>query len=273
MLQFLQSVAGRFATSALPRAGRSVRRSYATHPARPARVRPLVWGAAFALPAAAALQSVLYLDADVQQDDVVVDSATSISFPKTLRVPSKIPTPTFTLVGVGVRTVSFLGIKVYSVGFYADLSNPNLKISQSATPQEKIEHIIDNTACVLRIIPTRNTSYTHLRDAFVRTLTARQQLAHKAGTLTQDEVINIQAPVGKLKTLFPNAPFTKHTPLDIVLAPPDASQPRTVIFRDLGAVQHNWVARELFVAYFDGDGSSPPLKKMVMANLEHFGTL
>jgi hypothetical protein len=34
-----------------------------------------------------------------------------------------------TLVGVGVRTVSFLGIRVYSVGFYADLDNPNLKAS------------------------------------------------------------------------------------------------------------------------------------------------
>jgi hypothetical protein len=34
-----------------------------------------------------------------------------------------------TLVGVGVRTVSFLGIRVYSVGFYADLNNSNLKAS------------------------------------------------------------------------------------------------------------------------------------------------
>ena len=30
--------------------------------------------------------------------------------------------------GVGVRTVSFLGIKVYSVGFYADLANPKLSV-------------------------------------------------------------------------------------------------------------------------------------------------
>jgi hypothetical protein len=34
-----------------------------------------------------------------------------------------------TLVGVGVRTVSFLGIQVYSVAFYADLENPNLNVS------------------------------------------------------------------------------------------------------------------------------------------------
>ena len=58
----------------------------------------------------------------------VVDPATSIAFPTSLKIQSKTPLPTFTLMGVGVRTVSFLGIKVYSVGFYADLSNPNLAV-------------------------------------------------------------------------------------------------------------------------------------------------
>lgn len=58
-----------------------------------------------------------------------VDPATSIAFPNTLRIQSKTPLPTFTLVGVGVRTVSFLGIRVYSVGFYADMDNPRLSVS------------------------------------------------------------------------------------------------------------------------------------------------
>jgi hypothetical protein len=59
---------------------------------------------------------------------VPVDPATSIAFPTELQIPSKLPLPTFTLVGLGVRTVSFLGIKVYSVGFYADLQNPELNV-------------------------------------------------------------------------------------------------------------------------------------------------
>lgn len=59
-----------------------------------------------------------------------MDPATSIAFPKTLRIPSKTPLPEFSLVGLGVRTVSFLGIKVYSVGFYADLANPNLNVRE-----------------------------------------------------------------------------------------------------------------------------------------------
>jgi hypothetical protein len=82
---------------------------------------------------------------------LLVDPATSIVFPTTLRITSKVPLPLFSLVGVGVRTVSFLGIKVYSVGFYADLNNPNLKIPKEATPDEKIRHIIRTTACLIRI--------------------------------------------------------------------------------------------------------------------------
>lgn len=59
---------------------------------------------------------------------MIVDPATSIEFPKTLRIPSKTILPPFSLIGVGVRTVSFLKVKVYSVAFYADLTNPNLKV-------------------------------------------------------------------------------------------------------------------------------------------------
>lgn len=57
-----------------------------------------------------------------------VDPETGIEFPETLVIPSRVRLPPFTLVGVGVRRVSFIGIKVYSVGFYADLSNPSLKV-------------------------------------------------------------------------------------------------------------------------------------------------
>lgn len=37
--------------------------------------------------------------------DTVKDPATNIEFPTTLRIPSRIPLPTYTLLGVGVRKV------------------------------------------------------------------------------------------------------------------------------------------------------------------------
>ena len=58
----------------------------------------------------------------------VVDPETNIAFPKTMHIESKVRIPDMTLLGVGVRKVSFLKVKVYSIGFYADLSNPNLKV-------------------------------------------------------------------------------------------------------------------------------------------------
>lgn len=59
----------------------------------------------------------------------LVEPATSIEFPTILRIPSKGALPEFTLLGVGVRVVSFLRIKVYAAALYADLTNPNLKVT------------------------------------------------------------------------------------------------------------------------------------------------
>ncbi|KZV77587.1 hypothetical protein PENSPDRAFT_672890 [Peniophora sp. CONT] len=233
--------------------------------------KPLFWGTCFAFPAAYALKQSISLDAVVVPDEVV-DPDTSIAFPRTLTVQSKVKLPTYTLLGCGVRTVSFLGIKVYSVGFYADLSNPKLReVSQSAPQEEKIKFLVDNTSCLLRIIPTRNTSYTHLRDAFIRTLTARIQTAYTSKTMTQEDAVAVASPMNSLKSLFPNATFAKHQPLDIILTPPNAVQERTLIVRDLGAVTNDWVAKTIMLSYFDGQGNSPPMKKAVWETLENVG--
>jgi len=204
------------------------------------------------------------------QDNVetVLDPATSIEFPKTICVPSKIKIPTMTLLGLGVRTVSFLGIKVYSVGFYADLENPNLTISQNMSSEEKIEHIVKTSACIVRIVPVRTTSYTHLRDAFMRALQARMALRKKEGTLSEDDAYNIGTPMRKLKSLFPNSPLQKHTPLDILLMEPSPGRSRALVFRDLGAIEDDWVAAEFVLHYFEGVGPSPALKKSVIEYLE-----
>ncbi|KAG5648211.1 hypothetical protein DXG03_006166 [Asterophora parasitica] len=175
-----------------------------------------------------------------------------------------------TLVGCGVRTVSFLGIKVYSVGFYADLNNPDLKISRDMTPDEKINEIVRKSACVIRLVPTRSTNYTHLRDAFMRALQARMTLAKKEGTLSEEEAYEIGFPMRKLKSLFPNSPLEKHSPLDIFVSAPSAERPRTLVFRDLGAIESDWVTTEFVLHYFEGAGPSPALKKAVVERLESF---
>lgn len=211
----------------------------------------------------------------VSYDCVIVDPSTSIPFPKTMHIPSRIPIPDLSLIGVGVRTVSFLGIKVYSVAFYADLNNPALqvrtrffipihftqthgKIHHLATPEEKIDHIIRTTTCALRVIPTRSTSYSHLRDGFMRALQGRLILAKKSEALTPQEELEIQSPLRKFKSMFPNSkPLEKHQPLDLLFLAPVDGEPRNVIIRDLGSVQSDWLAQELLRAYFHEKGISP----------------
>ncbi|KAI6014167.1 chalcone-flavanone isomerase-domain-containing protein [Pisolithus marmoratus] len=246
------------------------------------RVKPaaVLWGASIAGVAYALYQTnKVHLEASqvVQQpddEDIEIDPGTSIAFPKTLRIPSKFPLPKFSLIGVGTRTVSLFGFKVYSVGFYVDLNDPKLQIPLAATPEEKIDHIVRNTSCVIRIVPTRNTSYTHLRDGFVRALTARVQLEKSRGALTPETEFAIQSPLRKLKTLFPNAALTKGTPLDVLITAPtgDKKQPRRLVFRDLGSIESDWVAEQFVLAYFEGDGISPPLKKATMERLKTIGT-
>ncbi|KAI6013059.1 chalcone-flavanone isomerase-domain-containing protein [Pisolithus microcarpus] len=253
----------------------------ASHISR-SRVKPVVlWGAASVLGVSYALYRTdkVHLEAPqvVRQPDgeeFEIDPGTSVAFPKTLQIPSKFPLPKLSLVGVGTRTVSFLGLKVYSVGFYADLNDPKLTVPVAAEPEEKIDHIVRNTTCVIRIVPTRNTSYTHLRDGFVRALTARVQLEKSRGVLTPETEFAIQSPLRKLKTLFPNAALTKGTPLDVLVTAPtgDNKQPRRLVFRDLGSIESDWVAEQFVLAYFEGDGISPPLKKATVERLKTFGS-
>ncbi|TEB39349.1 hypothetical protein FA13DRAFT_1725334 [Coprinellus micaceus] len=233
--------------------------------------RSWVYAAGLSFVGAATLSQTVHLDVDAgPTGETVVDPATSIEFPKTLTVPAKTKLPPVTLVGLGVRTVSFIGLKVYSVGFYADLSNPNLKVPKDMSPVAKARYLVENTACVIRIVPTRSTNYTHLRDAFMRALQSRLAIAKKEGTMTEELEHAVSSPMRKLKSIFPNSPLSRHTPLDIYLAAPVAGLPRALVFRDMGSIENDWVATEFVLHYFEGDGPSPPLKESVIKNLEAF---
>ncbi|KAE9410729.1 hypothetical protein BT96DRAFT_912203 [Gymnopus androsaceus JB14] len=245
----------------------------------------LFWGAGAALAASTSFALILQrntirLDADIapsiepaaEEQEYIIDPASGIKLPKTIKIASKTPLPTLTCLGVGIRTVSILRIQVYSVGFYADLNNPDLKLEPTMTPDEKIREIVNTCACQVRIVPTRNTSYTHLRDAFIRAIGARLIESRKNGTLTEEQAVEVAAPIRKLKTLFPNTPLVKHSPLDVLLLPPVPGKPRVLAFRDLGVIENDWVATELMLHYFEGDGLSPPLKKMVVESVKSLQT-
>ncbi len=123
------------------------------------------------------------------------------------------------------------------------------------------------TSCFLTPtpVPTRDTSFTHLRDAFVRAVGARMLLRRKSGELSDEDSIELATPMRKLKTLFPNSPLKKHVPLDIFLTPPIQGRPRALIFRDLGGIESDWMSVEFILHYFDGKHPpSPPVSDMLL---------
>lgn len=133
----------------------------------------------------------------IEVDNISSQSATG---PIAASITSKQGTE-FTLVGLGTRTVTFIGIEVYVVGFYvatqdvAKLQNYLVKkINRLATtliPSEKDalrkalkdateseetwNELLRDAGCrtAFRITPVRDTDFPHMRDGLVRAIQAR----------------------------------------------------------------------------------------------------
>lgn len=151
------------------------------------------------------------------EDIELVETGTSTipHFPKTIKIPSMSASgiareEEYTLLGLGIRTVSFLSIQVYVVGMYVQTSSISalqakmvkyVNTSASALiANEKTElktALLDpdksydiwnkllsediGLKTVFRIVPTRSTDFAHLKDGWVRGITSRVQNAQKAG--------------------------------------------------------------------------------------------
>jgi hypothetical protein len=91
----------------------------------------------------------------------------------------------------------------------------------------------------------------------MRSLQSRLVWCKQQNLLPPEEERAVQSPLTKFKSMWPTTSLFKHEPLDILITAPSAQEPRSVIIRDLGAVQSDWIARELVLAYFEGKGISP----------------
>ncbi|MCJ1255314.1 Altered inheritance of mitochondria protein 18 mitochondrial [Lignoscripta atroalba] len=134
------------------------------------------------------------------------------------------PNQEYHLLGLGIRTVSFLSIQVYVVGLYistADISTLQARLVKKVAGTETAstlvadeketlramllgekgtgsgsrsdEEIWDQVLreggikSVIRIVPTRNTDFGHLRDGWVRGITARSQQPGARQTRKEEE--------------------------------------------------------------------------------------
>jgi hypothetical protein len=185
----------------------------------------------------------------------------------------------YQLVGLGIRTVSFLGIQVYVVGMYvatddiAALQQALIrKIDPVAStlvtgekeqlkaklydPEEgtKIWGAVLKDAGVrtlVRIVPTRNTDFHHLRDAWVRGLTGKAQVERDE---YGDEMFG--KAVGEFKQLFNRGSVPKGKEL---LLSRDRRGKLAVWYDDgkngaqrLGSVEDERVSRVVWLNYLAG---------------------
>ncbi|CAG8784078.1 15743_t:CDS:2, partial [Acaulospora morrowiae] len=97
------------------------------------------------------------------------------------------------LVGLGIRTLSFLQMKVYVIGMYISEDGIEILKNWKGYDKEKFLSIDDESLAyellsrpvdiAIRIEPVRNTNGQHLRDGFARALTNRMH----DGYLNEDE--------------------------------------------------------------------------------------
>ncbi|OQE46077.1 hypothetical protein PENCOP_c001G02392 [Penicillium coprophilum] len=183
--------------------------------------------------------SLITIQGQDKLEQVPTGTSTIPTFPSTIRLPSSEATEgkqtgddlapstgeEYQLLGLGIRTVSFLSVQVYVVGLYiakSDITELQRRLLRTAvhppntdahsaisgagadaatslvSPERQqlkellldAEHgdavwsaiLKDNgIRTAFRIVPTRNTDFMHLRDGWVRGITARAQAKKAAG--------------------------------------------------------------------------------------------
>lgn len=150
----------------------------------------------------------------VDGNTVPTGTSTVPTFPKVLHYSEnpeeiKVGGLEYQLVGLGIRTVSFLNIQVYVLGFYVatdDIATLQAALIKKIDPvattlvagekQELKKRLLDpvqgekiwnevlkdnHFKSIFRIVPTRNTDFSHLRDAWVRAVTAKSKIFEEFG--------------------------------------------------------------------------------------------
>ncbi|KDN44075.1 hypothetical protein K437DRAFT_142541 [Tilletiaria anomala UBC 951] len=206
------------------------------------------------------------------------DSATGTPVPLILSPPpvalASTPTGKLRLVGLGVRTVSFLRVRVYVAALFVDeaawsekgalhkdgdlwrnfeqgrlLDKSKGKARGGVEGEEFMRMLMDaGVPCVIRIIPVRSTDFAHLRDGFTRAVQARLKVLRKLSPqlLTAEVDEHLSASIQHLKSIFPKASLPKGAALDLVFAP---AEPATSVRAGRGSAAQQGARMALTLEY------------------------
>ncbi|KAK4173146.1 chalcone-flavanone isomerase-domain-containing protein [Triangularia setosa] len=212
------------------------------------------------------------------------------------------PETEYTLVGLGTRTVTFIGISVYVVGFYvatadiASLQSALVKkvnpIATTLVPGERDQlrtELLDPTEgaklwdellsngiparTAFRVIPVRDTDFHHLRDGFVNAIKARGPNLSGKGVddeefgeaMRQFRSVFNRGKVPKAKELILNRDDKGH--LSIAFDGGKKAGGRQLI----GVVPDERVSRALWLNYLGGKQvASEPARQSIVEGIMEF---
>ncbi|SMQ45898.1 unnamed protein product [Zymoseptoria tritici ST99CH_3D1] len=199
----------------------------------------------------------------------------------------------YTLLGLGIRTVSFLSIQVYVVGMY-------IRTQDLSVLQETLIHNINETASTLilsekeelkkrlldpvasreiwmellkvpgvktawRVTPTRNTDYGHLRDGWITGINNRirefKQVAQ--GAETEYEAEDFGKSIGEFKNIFAGGKAPKGSvmilsrqrngSLDVWFQQKPDGTPEEQAMQKLGHVADERIGKLIWLGYLAGE--------------------
>ncbi|KAM7210381.1 Chalcone-flavanone isomerase domain containing protein [Rhypophila decipiens] len=210
-------------------------------------------------------------------------------------------TTEYTLVGLGLRTVTFVGIQVYVVGYYvattdiAALQSALVKtvdpIATALVPGERDQlrgRLLDPVEgdklwdelltkgiparSAFRVIPVRDTDFHHLRDGFVRAIQARSTDL-SGGQAAADDTFG--EAMRDFRAIFNRGRVPKRKELLLVrdgkgklaVAYDDGKKGRQLI----GVVEDERVSRTLWLNYLAGKKvASEPARKSIVEGIMEF---
>lgn len=232
-----------------------------------------------------------------------LDPATGQPFPITISVPQDVfsnGSQELRLIGLGVRTVTFLSVRVYVAGLYVDdkafdvLKNlPDWKGFEASwmsnnkandrSGEALISALLDqNITCAIRIVPVRPTDYNHLKGGLSRAIQSRAKAARKSNLLSPEADQALSHSIQELVDAFPRSTLAKGRTLDMVISPASSGKQG---FLDLTLIEEGkifgrvkapsyaekqfTVPRQLLLAYLaDKDEISKPFKQSIVEGIE-----
>ncbi|TLS25793.1 hypothetical protein PpBr36_07905 [Pyricularia pennisetigena] len=224
------------------------------------------------------------------------------------------PSPTqqtteYTLVGLGTRSVTFIGINVYVVGFYvatADIAALQSRLVKRVNPiattlvagekgdlHKALLDPVEGEAIwnellrdgiparsAFRILPVRDTDFHHLRDGFVRAIQARSdKLLEEAGSNAGGDLVKVNKDafgesMRAFRQVFNRGKVPKSK--ELLLIREDGGR-LTVMYDDgknrevIGTVGDERVSRALWLNYLAGKNvASEPARKSIADGVLEF---